>query len=272
MKTPVRELTPMMLQYLQIKEEVPDYILLYRLGDFYEMFYDDAVIASEALDLVLTSRNAGGGEKAPLCGVPYHSVDGYIQTLVEKGFNVALAEQMEDPKLAKGLVERQITKLITAGTRTDAQMLDRDENNYLASVAEIDGQIALCYCDISTFLLRATIFEGEDAQRELFEELRALAPSEILTHQTEMFEEEQIPLTVISAPLMEREKAAELAARFLDGSYLASMEPLLLRTLGELLSYVLQTQLVEVDTRFEFSLYTRRNFLLLDPTDRKSVV
>lgn len=266
MKKPSRDLTPMMLQYLQIKEEVPDYILLYRLGDFYEMFFDDAVVASEALDLVLTSRNAGGGEKAPLCGVPYHAVDGYIQTLVEKGFNVALAEQMEDPKLAKGLVERKITKLITAGTRTDAQMLEREENNYLASVAQMDGQIALCYCDISTFLLRATIFEGEHAHAELLEELKTLHPSELITYQKDLLENLDIPLTSLNTPLMEREKAKDLAERFLDGSYLTSMEPLLLRTLGELLSYVLQTQLVELDTKFDFSIYTRSHFLLLDPT------
>jgi len=263
---PVRQLTPMMLQYLQIKEEVPDYILMYRLGDFYEMFYEDAVIASEALDLVLTSRNAGGGEKAPLCGVPYHSVDGYIQTLVEKGFNVALAEQMEDPKFAKGLVDRQITKLITAGTRTDAQMLSRDENNYLASVAAESGSYALCYCDISTFFMRATVFEGEDAHKELIEEIRTLSPSEIITAQPEILPEAAANVTELSTSLMRREKAAELASRFLEKSYLSSMEPLLLRTLGELLQYIVRTQLVEVDTRFDFSVYAREDYLLLDPT------
>ena len=252
----------MMLQYLQIKEEVPDYILMYD-WDFYEMF-------RRRRHRFRSARSCSHIEKcrrrrSAACGVPYHSVDGYIQTLVEKGFNVALAEQMEDPKFAKGLVDRQITKLITAGTRTDAQMLSRDENNYLASVAAESGSYALCYCDISTFFMRATVFEGEDAHKELIEEIRTLSPSEIITAQPEILPEAAANVTELSTSLMRREKAAELV-EVLEKSYLSSLEPLLLRTLGELLPYIVRTQLVEVDTRFDFSIYAREDYLLLDPT------
>ena len=123
------EMTPMMAQYFEIKKEYPDTILFFRLGDFYEMFYDDAKLASSILELTLTGRSCGGGEKAPMCGVPFHSADKYIAKLVSKGYKVAICEQVEDPKTAKGIVRREIIRVVTPGTVTDETTLSDERNN-----------------------------------------------------------------------------------------------------------------------------------------------
>ena len=149
-------LTPMMRQYFEIKENYMDYILFYRLGDFYEMFFDDAVRASRELEITLTARNCGLAEKAPLCGVPYHAVDGYIKKLVEKGIKIAICEQMEDPALAKGLVKREVVRIITPGTVTDPEMLDEGSFNYVAALYSGDLGFAVAYCDITTGLFKTT--------------------------------------------------------------------------------------------------------------------
>ncbi len=128
------ELSPMMKQYFQIKENYKDAILMFRLGDFYEMFYDDAKTASKVLELVLTGRDCGQEERAPMCGVPFHSADSYIARLVSNGYKVAICEQMEDPALAKGIVKRDVIRLITPGTVIESEMLDESKNNYLASL------------------------------------------------------------------------------------------------------------------------------------------
>ncbi|MBU5461914.1 DNA mismatch repair protein MutS, partial [Lachnoclostridium sp. MSJ-17] len=128
------ELSPMMKQYFEIKEQNKDCILFYRLGDFYEMFYDDAILASRELDLTLTGRDCGQEERAPMCGVPFHSCEGYIAKLVSKGYKVAICEQTEDPKAAKGLVKRDIIRVITPGTVMEQSMLDESRNNYICSM------------------------------------------------------------------------------------------------------------------------------------------
>ena len=126
--------TPMMQQYLDIKEQYKDCILMFRLGDFYEMFFDDAVVASRELEIALTGRDCGLEERAPMCGVPYHAVDSYIARLVQRGYKVAICEQMEDPALAKGIVKREVIRVVTPGTVTDMAMLDEKKNNYLVSI------------------------------------------------------------------------------------------------------------------------------------------
>ena len=144
------EFTPMMQQYLKVKEQYKDAILFYRLGDFYEMFFDDAVTASRELELVLTGRDCGMEERAPMCGVPFHAAEGYIARLVAKGYKVAICEQIEDPATAKGIVSRDVIRVITPGTVTESVMLDETKNNYLACIY-YDGSIAgLSFCDIST--------------------------------------------------------------------------------------------------------------------------
>ena len=126
--------TPMMQQYLDIKEQYKDCILMFRLGDFYEMFFDDAVAASRELEIALTGRDCGLEERAPMCGVPWHSVDGYIAKLIQRGYKVAICEQTEDPSQAKGIVKREVVRVITPGTLTDMTMLDEKKNNYLVSI------------------------------------------------------------------------------------------------------------------------------------------
>ena len=155
-------LSPMMQQYFQIKEQYPDTLLFFRLGDFYEMFFDDAKLASRELELTLTGRDCGQEERAPMCGVPFHSAETYIARLVAKGYKVAICEQMEDPALAKGLVKRDIVRVITPGTVLESSMLDETRNNFICSLCAEGKQAGICFADISTGELHATTLEGED--------------------------------------------------------------------------------------------------------------
>ena len=138
-------LSPMMQQYIAIKEQYKDCILFFRLGDFYEMFFEDAKLAAKELELTLTGKNCGQDERAPMCGVPFHSADSYIAKLVEKGYRVAICEQVEDPAQAKGIVKREVIKIVTPGTVTNQSMLSEKENNYLASVWRGKDKTALAY-------------------------------------------------------------------------------------------------------------------------------
>ena len=172
------KLTPMMDQYRAIKAEYPDCLLFYRLGDFYEMFFEDAVTAAKELELTLTTRNSGLEQKAPMCGVPYHAVESYIQRLVNKGYKVAVCDQLEDPKLAKGLVKRDITRIVTPGTSMNAQL--SENNNYIACVNRIADAIGLAVADITTGEFLVTEIAEEE---KLMDELAKFQPSEILVNQ-----------------------------------------------------------------------------------------
>lgn len=130
-------MTPMMTQYLETKKQYPDCILFYRLGDFYEMFFEDAKTVSKELELTLTGKNCGTEERAPMCGIPYHAVDGYLNKLVKRGYKVAVCEQVEDPKTAKGMVKREVTRVVTPGTNLSSQALDEAKNNYIMCIAYI---------------------------------------------------------------------------------------------------------------------------------------
>ena len=144
------ELSPMMQKYLETKEEYKDCILFYRLGDFYEMFFEDAKTVSRELELTLTGKNCGLEERAPMCGVPHHAVEAYLNKLIQKGYKVAICEQVEDPKLAKGLVKREVTRIVTPGTNLDMQALDDSRNNYLMCVSFIADRYGLSVCDVTT--------------------------------------------------------------------------------------------------------------------------
>lgn len=174
------ELSPMMKQYFQIKEQNKDTILFFRLGDFYEMFYDDAKIASKELELTLTGRDCGQEERAPMCGVPFHSCESYIARLVAKGYKVAICEQIEDPATAKGLVKRDIIRVITPGTVLEQSMLDEGKNNYICSVFSRDKKLGICFCDISTGELYATEISGKGFYNTLTSQLSSYNPREIL--------------------------------------------------------------------------------------------
>jgi len=174
-------LSPMMQQYFSIKEQYPGYILMYRLGDFYEMFFDDAKLVSKELDLTLTGRDCGEDERAPMCGVPFHKADVYIGRLIEHGHKVAICEQTEDPAKAKGLVKREIVRVVTPGTVLDPEILDDSRNNYLCSLYFTDTSCGAAFSDISTGKIYATVFSGTTKFESLCSELASYAPSEILT-------------------------------------------------------------------------------------------
>ena len=181
MAKPTNELTPMQRQYQQIKEQNKDCILFFRLGDFYEMFNEDAKLAARELDLTLTSRDRSKPkeEQTPMCGVPYHSVDSYIARLVQKGYKVAICEQMEDPALAKGLVERDITRIVTPGTVTESCMLDENKNNYMGCLYGEGGRFGLAFCDVSTGAFFATVCADP---QNVASELGRFSPSEVLRY------------------------------------------------------------------------------------------
>jgi len=173
-------LSPMMAHYMETKKEYPDCILFYRLGDFYEMFFEDAVTVSRELEITLTGKECGLEERAPMCGVPYHAVDTYLNRLVQKGFKVAIAEQMEDPRLAKGLVKREVIRVVTPGTITSAQALDETKNNYLMGIVYIGETFGVAVADISTGDFLVTEVESE---RELMDEINKFTPSEIICNE-----------------------------------------------------------------------------------------
>ena len=179
MAKPANELTPMQRQYQQIKERNQDCILFFRLGDFYEMFNEDAKLAARELDLTLTSRDRSKPkeEQTPMCGVPYHSVDSYIARLVQKGYKVAICEQLEDPALANGLVERDLTRILPPGTVPESCMLDESKNNYMGCVYGESGKFGLAFCDVSTGAFFATVCG--DAQ-SVASELGRFSPSEVM--------------------------------------------------------------------------------------------
>ncbi len=177
-------MTPMMEQYFQIKNEYKDFILMYRLGDFYEMFFDDAIKASKALEITLTGRDCGEPERAPMCGIPFHSCDPYIKKLVEKGYKVAICEQTEDPATAKGIVRREVIRVITPGTLTDGAMMDGGESNYLSTLVFSGDSVAIAFCDISTGEISATYFSNltvQEINSKIINEIAAYNPVELVT-------------------------------------------------------------------------------------------
>src|SRR5437660_6512292 len=171
--------TPLMRQYAAIKKQHPNALLFFRLGDFYELFFDDAVVASRKLQITLTSRNKEKGVSVPMCGVPHHAAENYIGKLIRKGFKVAICEQMEDPRLAKKLVRREVTRVVTPGTAADTS-LSAEENNFLAALAHLGDRVGFAALDLSTGEFRATEFHGEDAARRIQDELQQLRPRELI--------------------------------------------------------------------------------------------
>ena len=221
----------MMQQYLATKEQYKDCILFYRLGDFYEMFFDDAYKASKALDLVLTGRACGDEERAPMCGVPYHAAETYISRLIEKGFKVAIAEQMADPAEVKGIVPREVIRVVTPGTLTSSSMLSEKENNYLLSVY-YDNGIDVSWCDLSTGEFRASFFGGDNADEQLTELIARIQPREIITN----YSEERAPQLWEAASLGEEIYISQISHRL---SYEKSAP-------GMLLAYLKDTQKQDV--------------------------
>ena len=174
------DLTPMMRQYHAVKQETPDALLLFRLGDFYELFFEDAVTASRELEITLTARNKERDNPVPMCGVPYHAADGYIARLLRKGYKVAICDQVEAPQKGVKLVKREVTRVITPGTVTDTNVLSAGKNNFLLAINEADDQLGCAFLDISTGELRASQFSGVDGWNKLLLDIEHFSPSEVL--------------------------------------------------------------------------------------------
>lgn len=176
----VSKLSPMMQKYVEVKKNYSNHIVFYRLGDFYEMFFDDAIIVSRELELTLTGRDCGLEERAPMCGVPHHACDVYLKRLIDKGFIVAICEQTEDPSQAQGLVKREVVRVVTPGTLIESSMLDETENNYICSIFYNDNEISLCMTDISTGEVHLYLFSGKDSVSDTINELSRFEPVEVL--------------------------------------------------------------------------------------------
>ena len=182
-------LSPMMTQYFEIKDKYPGHIVFFRLGDFYEMFFDDAVVVSKALELTLTGRDCGQAERAPMCGIPYHSAEIYIKKLIDLGFRVAICEQMEDPKLVKGLVKRDVIRIVTPGTLTESNLLDESKNNFIGALYYSEGEASMCFADISTGTAELFVHKGKnenELNEALINEISRFSPAELLVNSDAM--------------------------------------------------------------------------------------
>ena len=276
-------LSPMMKQYFDIKKQYPDTILFFRLGDFYEMFYDDAKLASRELDLTLTGRDCGQEERAPMCGVPFHSYETYLAKLVAKGYKVAICEQMEDPALAKGLVKRDIIRVVTPGTVLESSMLDESRNNYICSVYVRGNTAGVCFADISTGELYATVLTAELAE-QLKNELSRYSPSEILVNSA-VLDFTQLPDFIrnrLSASLelledgeYEQQKTTEEVQKQFGGKTLEDLEladkPELTAALGALFSYLHRTQRTGIERIASVQLYSGAQYMKLDLSARRNL-
>ena len=274
--------TPLMRQYSAIKERHPNALLLFRLGDFYELFFEDAVVASKELQITLTSRNKEKGVAIPMCGVPYHAAEGYIAKLVRRGFRVAICDQMEDPRLATKLVKREVTRVVTPGTAIDSQILEPRENNYLAALAERDGSLGLAFVDLSTGDFRSTEFSGPEAAARLQEELERMRPSELLvaSRPTSPTDARPVPLaSLIQTPLDDWVFAEEYGARLLrDHFRVATLagyglegHALAVAAAGAALHYVRETQRGSLSHLDGIRFYQQQDSLVLDPATMRNL-
>ena len=273
----------MMLQYFEVKEQYKDHILFYRIGDFYEMFFDDAKTASAALDLTLTGKDCGMEERAPMCGVPFHSADSYIARLVAKGFKVAVCEQTEDPALAKGLVKREVIRVITPGTVTDGQMLPVGKSNYLCAICFSGASAGVAFSDISTGKTYATMLSEGDTESKLLNELAAFGPKEILVNLDRasilpVFEFATARLNAFfddfRAETFTADSFAHVTERFgtevfeKNGLYRGSPTAI---AVGALLSYIEETQKIDLAYLDTLEFYTGDVCLGLDVNTRRSL-
>ena len=273
------KLSPMMQQYLSMKDEHRDQILMFRLGDFYEMFFDDAVTASRELELTLTGRDCGLPDRAPMCGVPYHSVENYIARLVKKGYKVAICEQMENPALAKGMVKRDIVRVVTPGTLMEANMLEEGSNNYICSLCPAGERCGLAFADISTGSVLVTEVSGEMA---VINELGKYAPHEVI------YAEELPQLRSVVGFLKDRlccaaqagdrdayteETAKKLVTEQFGEDTVTRLAgtPLAVRALGGLMAYLRVTQFTGLERLLEAKSYLPQEYMRLDVAARRNL-
>ena len=265
--------TPMMKQYLDVKAEYEDHILMYRLGDFYECFFEDAVIASRELELTLTSRDCGDGKRAAMCGVPFHKSDVYVGRLVERGIKVAICEQVSDPKESQGLVKREVTRVVTPGTVTDASLLTDGKNNFLMAICLGSNGAGVAAADISTGEISATFLSGKDLLTLIRNEIGAYQPAEIIMNckadelsGIAAFAKERFSSLVSDGVtrLFTYERSKELCRRHFGDDVSKLTETELLMASGALLSYIAETQKTDVAFARGVNVYTRGQYLDLD--------
>ncbi len=277
----MQEVSPMMQHYLRTKEQYKDCILFYRLGDFYEMFFDDAKTVSRELELTLTGKSCGLEERAPMCGVPFHSADTYINRLIKKGYKVAICEQMEDPKLAKGIVKREVIRVVTPGTNLDMQSLDESKNNYLMCIVYASDRYGIAIADAST----GDYFVTEvDSERKLLDEMNRFAPSEIICNEPfymsgvdidDMKERLQIAVSALDAWYFGDELAREtLLSHFhvqsLEGLGIADYDSGVIAA-GALLKYLYETQKNSLSNILTIHPYSIGKYMIIDSSTRRNL-
>ncbi|MCT1402816.1 DNA mismatch repair protein MutS [Paenibacillus sp. p3-SID867] len=263
--------TPMIEQYLKVKEQARDAFLFFRLGDFYEMFFDDAILASKELEITLTGREGGGAEKIPMCGVPYHSAEGYIQRLIEKGYKVAICEQMEDASVTKGMVRREIVRVVTPGTIMDGKVVHDKSNNYMVCVTETGGLMSLSACDLSTGELYVTSVPS--SEEWLRDEIGLYEPSEIIG--------DAVLLDIISSQALpgsrnivytawDRREDALVRTQFGEPAW-ARLEEERRACISLLISYLSETQKRSLGQLTQIASYEPGQYMVLDPFTRRNL-
>ena len=275
------ELTPMMKQYMQTKEEYKDCILFYRLGDFYEMFFDDALTASKELEITLTGKNCGLEERAPMCGIPYHAVDSYLNRLVSKGYKVAICEQVEDPKTAKGIVKREVIRVVTPGTNLDTQGLDETKNNYIMCIVYMADRYGLSVADVTTGEYLVTEL---DSQTKLMDELYKFMPSEIVCNEAFYMSgldlddlKNRLHMAIYSLEawyfddaLCRETLQQHFKVASLEGIGLSDYECGMIAS-GALLKYLEETQKNSLSHMSRLTRYATGNYMVLDSATRRNL-
>ncbi len=277
----MEDLTPMMQQYMETKKQHPDCILFYRLGDFHEMFFEDALIASKELEITLTGKACGLEERAPMCGVPYHAVEGYLTKLVNKGYKVAIGEQVEDPKLAKGLVKREVVRIVTPGTNLNVQSLEESKNNFLMCITYTPNQIGISVADVTNGDYYLT--EVEDL-RKLNDEMMKYAPSEIICNEAFLFSgfdvedlkgRYHISVNALDAHMFDDEGCKRVLLRHFKVNTLIGLGieefPVGLTAAGALLQYLYETQKTELTHFTHIYPYLTNKYMLLDSSTRRNL-
>ena len=275
------ELTPMMQKYMETKEQYKDCILFYRLGDFYEMFFDDALVASKELEITLTGKSCGLEERAPMCGIPYHAVEGYLSKLVSRGYKVAICEQVEDPKLAKGLVKREVIRVVTPGTNLNVQSLEAGKNNYLLSIAYTSDGIGISAADVTTGDYYVT--EVEDLKK-LNDELMKYEPSEIICNEAflvsgfdvnDLKSRLHISVNALESHMFDDDGCRRILMKHFKVNTLIGLGveefPTGLLAAGALLQYLYDTQKTDLEHFTHIYPYLTSKYMLLDSSTRRNL-
>ena len=277
------KLTPMMSQYMKIKKEYEDCILFFRLGDFYEMFFEDAKTASRELEITLTGKNCGQEERAPMCGVPYHAAEAYIEKLIAKGYKVAICEQTEDPETAKGIVEREVIQVITPGTLLSRRMLNENENNYIASVYMDERGAGIVYSDVSTGEIVGVDFLEEDINENVVNLLTSIKVREIIINESALIQEERgyiknftgAYVSPLGDSYFSKENCNEIIKKHFSTGSLMGMgiaeRPYITSALGALLEYLYETQKNSMSQLINFSIYEQSNHMSIDKATIRNI-